>query len=45
MDSFIYDLCLLIFTNKERFGIVAIQTNDTLSLLDTKFATIKDKEL
>ena len=45
IDLFIYDLCLLISTNKERFGIVVIQTDDTLSLLDAKFATLKNKEL
>ena len=45
MDLFIYNLCLLISTNKKRFGIVIIQTDDTLSLLNTKFANLKDKEL
>jgi hypothetical protein len=30
-----YDPCLLITTAKERFAIVRMQTNDTLSLLDS----------
>lgn len=35
----------MISTNKEVFSIVAIQTNDTLSLSDLKFTTLEDQEL
>jgi len=45
MDSLTYDPCLLILTNKEKFSIVTIQTDDTLGLLDLRFAALKDKEL
>jgi hypothetical protein len=40
-----YDPCLLISTNKERFGIVAMQTDDTLGLSNKEFAVLEDKEL
>jgi hypothetical protein len=45
MESSTYDPCLLISTNKERFGIVAMQTDDTLGLSNKEFAVLEDKEL
>jgi hypothetical protein len=40
-----YDPCLLIFTTKGAFGIVGMQTNDTLILRSKEFDTIKKEEL
>ena len=40
-----YDPCLLITTIKEVFGVVGMQTDDTLILGSEKFDTIEDKEL
>ena len=40
-----YDLCLLITTKKEAFGVVGMQTNDTLFLASEEFATLEDSEL
>ena len=45
MELLTYDPCLLISTIKERFGIIAIQTNNTLGLLNKEFAILKEKEL
>jgi hypothetical protein len=40
-----YNPCLLITITKTVFGVVKIQTNDTLILRSKKFNTIKDKKL
>ncbi len=45
MEPSTYDPCLLISTNKERFGIVAMQTDDTLGLSNDRFAILEDEEL
>ncbi len=45
IESSTYDPCLLISTNKERFGIIAIQTNNTLGLLNKEFAVLEETEL
>jgi hypothetical protein len=42
---FTYDPCLLIIIIKRAFGIVGIQTDDTLILGLKEFNTIKDNEL
>jgi hypothetical protein len=43
--TFTYDPCLLITTTKKAFGIVRIQTNNTLILRSEEFDTIKDDKL
>jgi hypothetical protein len=40
-----YDLCLLILSTNDSFGVVAIQNNDTLILRDTRFKDLKECEL
>jgi hypothetical protein len=40
-----YDPCLLITTEKGTFGVVGMQTDDTLFLGSEKFATLEDEEL
>jgi hypothetical protein len=40
-----YDPCLLISTNKYAFGVVGMQTDDTLFLASPKFAEMEDTEL
>jgi len=40
-----YDPCLLITTTKEVFGVVGMQTDDTLFLGSEEFATLEDNEL
>ncbi|KAI0993411.1 hypothetical protein K3495_g14773 [Podosphaera aphanis] len=40
-----YDPCLLISTTKQAFGLVAMQVDDTLSLLDTAFLKREEEEL
>jgi hypothetical protein len=42
---FTYDLCLLITTTKAAFGVVGIQTDNTLILGLKEFNTIKEEEL
>jgi hypothetical protein len=42
---FTYDPYLLIIITKAAFGVVRIQTNDTLILRLKEFDTIEDKEL
>jgi hypothetical protein len=34
----IYDLCFLITTNKDIFGIISIQTDDIIILVDKRFS-------
>jgi hypothetical protein len=41
----IYDLCFLIITNKDIFGIISIQTNDIIILIDKRFLAQEKKEL
>lgn len=45
MQTSSYDPCLLITTTKDAFGIVGMQTDDTLILGDDNFARIEDEEL
>jgi hypothetical protein len=45
MTTFTYDPCLLITTTKGAFGIVGIQTDNTLILGSKKFNTIKEEKL
>lgn len=45
MNTSTYDPCLLISTVKDAFGIVGMQTDDTLILCDENFSTIEEKEL
>ena len=40
-----YNLCLLITQTPSTFRIVGIQTNDTLILVQEKFAQLKEEEL
>ena len=40
-----YDPCLLISTNKYAFGVVGMQTDDTLFLASPEFAALEDSEL
>jgi hypothetical protein len=40
-----YDPCLLITSSSERFGIVGMQTDDTLMLCDTEFSQLEEDEL
>jgi hypothetical protein len=40
-----YDLCLFISTNPKCFGIVALQTNNSLILGNQVFIDLKEKEL
>jgi hypothetical protein len=40
-----YDPCLLITTEKETFGVVGMQTDDTLFLGSEEFAAREDNEL
>jgi hypothetical protein len=42
---FTYDPCLLITITKTVFGVVRIQTNNTLILGSKEFDTIKDEKL
>jgi hypothetical protein len=40
-----YDPCLLITTKKEAFGVVGMQTDNTLFLASDEFAALEDSEL
>jgi hypothetical protein len=40
-----YNPCLLITTKKEAFGVVGIQTDNTLFLASDEFAALEDSEL
>src|SRR5436305_10836267 len=40
-----YDPCLLVSTKKDTFGVVGMQTDDTLILASTAFAELEDNEL
>ena len=41
----LYDPCLLITTKKEVFGVVGMQTDNTLFLVSEDFITLEDSEL
>jgi hypothetical protein len=45
MTTSTYDPCLLISSSNSQFGIVGMQTDDTLGLSDDKFAELEEKEL
>jgi hypothetical protein len=45
MATLTYDPCLLITTTKDAFGIVGMQTNDTLILAFDEFLQKEDSEL
>jgi hypothetical protein len=45
MATSTYDLCLLITTTKDAFGMVGIQTDDTLILASDEFSQKEDSEL
>jgi hypothetical protein len=40
-----YDPCLLVSTKNSQFGIVGMQTDDTLGLADEAFSIREDEEL
>jgi hypothetical protein len=41
----IYDLCFLITTNKDIFGIVSIQTDNIIILIDKRFLVQEEEKL
>jgi hypothetical protein len=41
----IYDPCLLITIIENRFGIVGMQTDDIIILIDEPFSTLEENEL
>jgi hypothetical protein len=45
MTTLSYDPCLLITTKKEAFGVVGMQTDNTLFLASDEFAALEDSEL
>jgi hypothetical protein len=45
MATSTYDPCLLVTTIKGGFGIVRMQTNDTIILADEPFSTLEENEL
>ncbi|CCU78396.1 (conserved with many other fungi) [Blumeria hordei DH14] len=45
MQSSTYDPCLFVSTNKDEFGVVAMQTDDTLIVCGPKFAAKGDERL
>jgi len=45
MDTSTFDPCLLITSTKTPFGIVGIQTDDTIILGDSDFSTLEEEEL
>ena len=45
METSIYNPYLLITKDKDTFGIVGIQTNNTIILANKKFSKLKEKEL
>ena len=44
MEQSLYNPCLL-YNNSTQFGIVNLQTNNTLFLANNKFATLKENKL
>jgi hypothetical protein len=45
ITTLLYDPCLLITTKKEAFGVVGMQTDDTLFLASDEFAALEDNKL
>jgi hypothetical protein len=45
METSTYDPCLLITQGKNRFGVVGMQTDDTIILANKDFADFEEKEL
>jgi hypothetical protein len=45
MTTSTYDPCFLITTSKDKFGVVGMQTDDTIILADKQFSTLEEKEL
>ena len=45
METSTYDPCFLITTSKDKFGVVGMQTDDTIILADEKFSELEEKEL
>jgi hypothetical protein len=45
MATSTYDPCLLVTTIEDRFGIVEMQTDDTIILTDEPFSTLEENEL
>lgn len=45
MKTLTYDPCLLISTQKDEFGVVGMQTDDTLILTNDRFSTSEQNEL
>jgi hypothetical protein len=45
MTTLLYNSCLLIITKKEAFGVVGMQTDNTLFLASDEFAALEDSEL
>jgi hypothetical protein len=45
MTTSTYDPCFLISTTKDKFGVVGMQTDDTIILADDRFASLEDDEL
>ncbi|HEY2455482.1 MAG TPA: hypothetical protein VGI71_23255 [Scandinavium sp.] len=45
MTTSTYDPCFLITTSKDKFGLVGMQTDDTIILADEQFSTLEEKEL
>jgi hypothetical protein len=45
MATSTYDPCLLVTTTEDGFGIVGMQTDDTIILADEHFSTLEENEL
>jgi len=45
MMTLSYDPCLLVTANTDAFGVIGMQTDDTLILGDYKFKQLEDDEL
>ena len=45
MTTSTYDPCFLITTTEDKFGVVGMQTDDTIILADSKFAALEEDEL
>ena len=45
MATSTYNPCFLITATRDRFGVVGMQTNDTIILADEKFLELEENEL
>ena len=45
METSTYNPCFLITTLKDKFGVVGMQTDDTIILVDEKFSELEKDEL